>query len=150
MTKRVLLLSDADLASVRRVLTDLTHAPQAPGHTPREKLIDRARMSLALRRRRTEFLNRAMFGEPAYEMLLTLYVEEGEEITAARLAEMTGIAQSSALRWIDYLVSKQLVRRERHPTDKRALVVKLSSKGRSALDGLFESFPEIGLDTAAG
>ena len=99
---------------------------------------------LALRKLRGEYLYRAMFGEPAYDMLLGLYIAESDErpITAARLANIAGVAQSSAARWIEYLVAKDLIERERHPAHKRASILKLSPRGREALDSLFAAMFE--------
>jgi len=106
---------------------------------------------LTLRKRRAEYLYRAMFGEPAYDMLLGLYVAEGDErpMTAALLAEIAGAAQSSAARWIEYLVAKDLIHRERHPTHKRASVLKLSCRGRDALDRMFGAMFEALCDVWA-
>jgi DNA-binding MarR family transcriptional regulator len=110
-----------------------------------------ARTLLALRKRRAQYLYRAMFGEPAYDMLLGLYVAESDEqpITAARLAHIAGVAQSSAARWIEYLVAKDLIHRERHPSHKRASILKLSSKGRDALNGMFATMCEALCDVRA-
>jgi DNA-binding MarR family transcriptional regulator len=96
---------------------------------------------LELRRSRTEFLNRAMLGEPAYEMLLRLYVSV-EPLTAARLADLAGVPHSSAVRWIDYLASKDLVTRDKHPKDRRATVIELTLKGKETLDALLRMIQE--------
>jgi DNA-binding MarR family transcriptional regulator len=91
-----------------------------------------------------------MLGEPAYDMLLGLYVAEGDEqlVTASRLADIAGVAPSSAMRWIEYLVGKDLVHRGPHPTDKRASILRLSAVGRAALEGVFMTMLE-GLEDAA-
>jgi DNA-binding MarR family transcriptional regulator len=138
-------LSQTDLESVQRLLTGLAEGgsggQDADSEAMQRRLVNIARASLSVRRRRSDFLHRAMLGEPAYDMLLGLYVAEaeGELLTAARLADTAGVAPSSALRWIDYLAAKELVVREPHPTRKRASVLKLSCKGRAALEGIFRS-----------
>ncbi len=123
-------------------------APEAEGRALRLGRV--ARTIQALRKRRSEFLHRAMLGEPAYDMLLGLYVAEldGQSVIATRLGELAGVAQSSALRWLDYLVTKQLIIREPHPTNKRASIVRLSGKGRDSLEGMFRAMLE-GLHEAA-
>ncbi len=73
-----------------------------------------------------------MFGEPAWEMLLLLYAI-GPRETVSRLAELAHASKSTAIRWIDYLECQGLVRREAHPTDKRALLVELTEKGSDAI-----------------
>jgi DNA-binding MarR family transcriptional regulator len=141
-------LSQTDLESVQRLLTSLADVGsgglEADGEAMQLRLVNIARTSLSVRRRRSDYLHRAMLGEPAYDMLLGLYVAEaeGEALTAARLADRAGVAPSSALRWIDYLAAKELIVREPHPSRKRASVLKLSCKGRAALEGIFRSMLE--------
>jgi hypothetical protein len=102
-------LSSEDIASVRRVLSHLGDQDDSDSQDPtgKDHLRATARRILELRGCRTEFLNRAMLGEPPYEILLRLYVSEasGDPMTAARLADLAGIPHSSAMRWMDYLVS---------------------------------------------
>jgi DNA-binding MarR family transcriptional regulator len=76
--------------------------------------------------------------------LLRLYVADGSGdcLTPARLADLSGIPQSSALRWIEYLASKEFVNRERHPNDRRATVIGLTAKGKEALDALLRMVHE--------
>jgi DNA-binding MarR family transcriptional regulator len=143
MPTKTIKLSSEDIASVRRVLSHLDDRvdshPTPPAHGDHLKTI--AVRMLELRRSRTEFLNRAMLGEPAYEMLLRLYVS-AEPLTAARLADLAGVPHSSAVRWIDYLASKDLVTRDRHPRDRRATVIDLTLKGKETLDALLRMIQE--------
>jgi DNA-binding MarR family transcriptional regulator len=148
-------LSHEDLSSLQRVLTSLSDSDDDPARSTsqnlqREQLHKMACTLLTLRKRRADFLYRAMFGEPAYDMLLGLYVAEdgGQAMTAARLADIAGVAQSSAARWIEYLVAKDLIDRERHPSHKRASLLKLSCKGRAALDAMFAAAIEAVRDLA--
>jgi DNA-binding MarR family transcriptional regulator len=41
---------------------------------------------------------------------------------------------TTALRWIEYLVAQKLIVRESHPTDRRAVFVELSDKGRALIE----------------
>lgn len=142
-------LSRQDIASVRRVLSHLDDAVEAPPETELQtndlRLI--ARRILEWRRCRAAILNPAMLGEPAFEMLLCLYVseEDCEPLTGARLAEMTNVPHSSAMRWIDYLLTKELVTRDPHPNDRRATVIELSLKGREALDSILRTLHDGGM-----
>jgi DNA-binding MarR family transcriptional regulator len=105
-------------------------ATQSPTAESRE----RALQLLAYRRQREEVFGRAMFGEPAWEMLLLLYgVGSGQRQTVTRLAELAQASKSTAIRWIDYLEGQGWVRREAHPTDKRSMFVELTEKGRDSL-----------------
>lgn len=148
MPTKTINLSRNDLETIQRLLTNLTEGepsrPELDREAVKQRLISFARTLLSLRRRRSEYLHQAMLGEPAYDMLLGLYVAEadGQFPTASRLAALAGLAQSSALRWIEYLIAKELVIREPHPSHKRASVLQLSDKGRAALDGLFRTIME--------
>jgi DNA-binding MarR family transcriptional regulator len=53
--------------------------------------------------------------------------------TNRELAELAGISAPTATRMIDGLVERGLVSRVEDPTDRRAVVISLTAKGRSAL-----------------
>ena len=90
---------------------------------------------LEARRRRAEIFNPAMFGEPAWELLLTLFVmdREGPRLTIGRLAQTAGTKLTTALRWLEYLEDQMFVRREQHPNDARTAFIELTDKARDAL-----------------
>jgi len=101
----------------------------------RKSLIDAARHELKKRRRRTQLLSEGMFGEPAWEMLLLLYIEQqGTRLNLARLSENLGLPGTTALRWLSYLEDRGLIQREAHPTDQRSAFLKLTDKAIEALD----------------
>jgi DNA-binding MarR family transcriptional regulator len=76
-----------------------------------------------------------MFAEPAWEMLLLLYLSEGgQRQSQTSLCELSGASRSTGMRWIEYLVREGLVTRKNHPTDKRRNFVGLSDKGRDLLE----------------
>jgi DNA-binding MarR family transcriptional regulator len=105
-------------------------------HCGNAQLLQRqARNIIANRRRRHDIFGKAMFGEPAWEMLLLLYaLESGARQTITRMADLAGASKSTALRWIDYLEVQRLIRRDSHPTDRRAAFVELTNKGRHAIE----------------
>jgi DNA-binding MarR family transcriptional regulator len=96
-------------------------------------LEQKARQILALRRRRSDFFAKAMFGEPAWDILLVLYTA-GEGLTMNRLAQLSGVSQATGLRWMNYLSDQKLIKLEAHPTDARSMRVLLAEKGRDALE----------------
>ncbi|HEV2595391.1 MAG TPA: PAS domain-containing protein [Sphingomicrobium sp.] len=105
--------------------------------TPPEELLERAQYILQVRRSRERLLGRAMNGEPAFDLLLYLYVHSGQwETSLASLAKPAGIPYSSAMRWIAYLVGKGLVARSASESDRRASSVHLTSAGRAVMDAL--------------
>jgi DNA-binding MarR family transcriptional regulator len=156
---RTIKLSAKDIAAAARVLTALIAKPgadelpslqmlagqgdSAPADeaksTPvdRETLRRRAAETLRVRKERHRHFSASLFGEPAWEMLLLLYVNDGVRFTIKRLSDHAGLAPTTALRWIDYLAQKEFILRDSHPTDLRKVLVELAEPGRRALDMYF-------------
>ena len=104
----------------------------------RVALVEAARGLLSRRRRRALLFGKAMFREPAWEMLISLYAQQDEQqFTIASLTSHSGAPATTALRWIDYLEKRRLVRREAHPTDARAVYVELTDEAQRSLDLYF-------------
>ena len=136
-----------DIQDARRLLTllageeDLTIIIEPPdrlvsrGSIPKLRLLQRAGEILADRRRRVLRFGKGMFGEPAWDILLQLYISEGgHRQTISAISELSGASRSTALRWIDYLDNRELISRKAHPTDRRMAFVELTDKGRVALE----------------
>lgn len=79
------------------------------------------------RSRRTEFLSPDLFGEPAWDMLLELFVcaIEQKRVTVGELCIASNVPQTTALRWIDFLVREELVTRRSDPLDGRRIQLEL-------------------------
>lgn len=110
---------------------------------PQDQLISRARAVLHARRVRTRHFNGSMFGEPAWEILLLLYLAETAEArqTIGQLAESVEIPLTTVLRWIGYLENELLIERVDHPTDRRIAFVRLTGKGRDAFEAFLNEIP---------
>jgi DNA-binding MarR family transcriptional regulator len=82
-------------------------------------------------RRRRDRLFGSIFGEPAWDILLDLFVMEakGKRVPVSSACIASGASHSTALRQIDELVRCKLVVRERDETDKRRTYVRLSDEG---------------------
>jgi predicted transcriptional regulator len=147
--ERTITLSQQDVRAARRLLKLLLQEdPGSPDSqllegsvrpvddTSRSALIARAREEFGNRRRRTTIFERPMFGEPAWEMLLALYILDvsGQRQTTGALMQFSGAPITTARRWLDYLVANGLALRSNHPTDQRVMFVGLTEKGRNALD----------------
>jgi DNA-binding MarR family transcriptional regulator len=103
--------------------------------TARDALIDRAKTILRMRQSRERLLGRAMIGEPAFDLFLSLYLTpEAQETSLASLARMAAVPYSSAVRWISYLVDKEYVSRRESKSDRRVTSVHLTQTGRAILD----------------
>jgi DNA-binding MarR family transcriptional regulator len=76
-----------------------------------------------------------MIGEPAFDLLLCLYVRSGQkESSLTSLLRRAGIPHSSAMRWIRYLADKGFVELKDSMSDRRAICVELTAFGRTVMD----------------
>jgi DNA-binding MarR family transcriptional regulator len=102
---------------------------------PSEALFERAESILRVRRARERLFCRAMFGEPAFELLLCLYVQSGQkQVSLTSLTRPTSIAYSSAVRWVRYLADKGFVECAESRSDRRAITIQLTPSGRAVMD----------------
>lgn len=88
------------------------------------------RMRLAANRRRRH-LSGEWFGEPAWEMLLELFIQfaGGARVSTKSLVIASGAPDTTALRLIDRLVDAGLVERLSSQMDKRVTLLALTRKG---------------------
>lgn len=139
-----IVLSEKDAREAARLLRMLSEAvgidlsaEESPDNPPsRESLVSRARIVLHSRRARYRHFKRNMFGEPAWDILLVLYITETsrERQTIGRLADWIDTPLSTVVRWVGYLENDGFVARKSHPTDKRTMFIQLLDKGRQAMD----------------
>jgi DNA-binding MarR family transcriptional regulator len=154
---KTITLTERDREDARRLLALLSeHDGEVAGsalpaalfqsiHAERERLREKARQILALRRKRNKRFSSAMFSEPAWEMLLALYASDGAgRLTVSGLALQSGSSKATALRWIDYLEQQGLIARDAHPTDQRVAFAKLTEQGKEALEGYLSDVTELG------
>jgi DNA-binding MarR family transcriptional regulator len=95
------------------------------------------------RKRRLNLFDALLFGEPAWDMLLTLFVARcrGEQLTTTRLCAATGSPRATGLRWIGLLSNQGLLQRLRAPKDARVTLIELTATGyalmrRYVIDGI--------------
>lgn len=87
------------------------------------------------RRRRSKYFDVDLFGEPAWDMLLDLFVAGAVErrLSVTALCYGSGSSQTTALRWLGVLESKGLVGRSADKLDKRRVWVMLTKQGDLAV-----------------
>jgi hypothetical protein len=85
----------------------------------------------AVARRRTRHLSGEWFGEPAWEMLLELFIQfaGGARVSTKSLAIASGAPDTTALRIMDRLEAAALITRSPSQMDKRVTLVSLTQKG---------------------
>lgn len=106
-----------------------------------------ARGEVKSRKMRSKFLPNSMFGEPAWDMLLALYVVDrrGARETISKLCLSSGAPNTTALRWLDYLEQQKFVQRRQSSTDRRVVFVDLTDAGRAAVEAYFTELYRAGL-----
>lgn len=108
----------------------------------RRRYADLARDAYAVRRRRgVIFDNDELFGEPAWDILLDLYVAHAENKSVSVSSACIGSAAppTTGLRWLGVLSEQALILREHDPDDQRRVLVCLTEKGLTAMDAYFAS-----------
>jgi len=113
----------------------------------RQHFAEHARQSYASRRKRTAiFGNPELFGEPAWDILLDLYIAHVDNKAVSVSSACIGSAAppTTGLRWLGVLAEHDLVLREHDPEDQRRVLVRLTETGLAAMDEYFASaiFPE--------
>ncbi|AWW74686.1 MarR family transcriptional regulator [Erythrobacter sp. KY5] len=101
-----------------------------------------AREAYTMRRRRgTIFDNQELFGEPAWDILLDLYIAHVENKTVSVSSACIGSAAppTTGLRWLGVLTEEGLIVREHDPEDQRRVLVRLTERGLAAMDEHFAS-----------
>lgn len=150
--RKTVSLTERDIEDAKRLFAILAGAQSEGQSLPRAlyerlqsetgKLQQRARQILELRGRRARIFGNAMFGEPAWDILLVLYATGGG-ITMNRLAQLSGQSQATGLRWMNYLADQKLVDRVAHPTDARSLNVVLTERGRTSLEAFLSDMDDL-------
>jgi DNA-binding MarR family transcriptional regulator len=142
--RRALAPSDAEISitdaeELERLLKLLTRrlaAENDEGGDRQAALRRRAEELFRIRMGRKLHFAASMFGEPAWDVLLSLYIGEPaiDAMTVSRIAQLIDTPLTSALRWVDYLESQHLIVRHAHPTDRRSSMVELTGTGRAQLE----------------
>lgn len=104
--------------------------------------VELARQSYDDRRRRTKiFRSEELFGEPAWDILLDLFIaaKERRRVSVTSACIGSAVPSTTALRWITILEKQGLLVREADPGDARRVYVKLSARGYAAMLEYFAS-----------
>lgn len=106
----------------------------APGDTA--KFAALAQREYANRRRRDTIFGDRIFAEPAWDMLLDLYVQRhlGRPVSIQSLCIAAAVPQTTALRWIARLVVTGLATRQPCREDQRVVHVALSPRGVAEME----------------
>jgi hypothetical protein len=116
--------------------------PSARPARPARNHLALARKAYALRRKRASvFGNPDLFGEPAWDILLDLYIAagEGKPVSVSSACIGSAAPATTGLRWLGVLADEGLVVREADAEDHRRVLVRLTPAGQTAMDRFFDA-----------
>lgn len=130
LAERLILLSDSD--GLEGALVD-RHDSQSTDadHYDEAVLVQVARSFYKIRRRRSRVLPADLFAEPAWDMLLDLFIQRsnGQRVSVTSLCFASGVPPTTALRWISGLIESDLVVRVESEQDRRKAFIVLTDRG---------------------
>lgn len=103
----------------------------------------RVRAILVARRTREVSFDADLFADPAWDILLELYLARlGQfDLSVTSLCMGSAVPQTTALRWINEMEKRGLLLRRRDPTDGRRIFVSLSKEATQQMAKLLCGAP---------
>lgn len=122
-----------------------------------DRFDDSDRLNIAIawiraRKRRDSVLGEDLFFDPAWSILLELYLHHRQRtaVSITALCIAAGVPSSTGLRWVTLLERRNLVARDPDPFDRRKIYARLTDEGiqkvEDALDGAAESNRQLGIE----
>jgi hypothetical protein len=109
--------------------------------TAQPSALDEARQHYKARRARTNLFGVPdLFGEPAWDMLVDLFIaaEEGKRISVSSLCIASAVPMTTALRWISILEARELILRSADSVDARRFYLSLAPHAHAKIKMHFE------------
>ena len=118
-------------------------APEQPHRRPHAE-IKRVRTAIRARSKRTDFFNARLFSDPAWDILLELYLSEllQQRVSVSALGGSGGVPPTTVLRWLEILRTNGLIERTSDPLDARRVFVTLSPEASRAMHDYFATLGE--------
>lgn len=106
-------------------------------------LVAIAELLLDQRARRAEHLPADLFHEPAWDMLLALFIaqERRQTMNVKSLVACASAPVTTSQRWIDHLHKLRLIERVTDPEDRRRIEVSLSEAGTRSMCDYLRTVP---------
>jgi predicted transcriptional regulator len=132
----------AKLADIENRLAQIPHAP--PSQTISDnKLAVIATSIYRTRRRREQYFDEALFGEPCWDMLLDLFANKAfdRRVNVTSLCLAANVPHATGFRYLRLLEEKGLVVRTPAPDDRRVTMVEMTHEAykqmrRYVVDGI--------------
>lgn len=116
------------LKGLRRILNVIELDERAQPGENAPDLLAYARQIVSERQRRYQYFDSHLFSDPAWGIMLDLFVAELEmrEVPVTNLCLSSNVPDTTVLRWIKTLAFEGLVVRRKDKVDKRRVLVQLS------------------------
>lgn len=104
-------------------------------------IIERVQCMITFNRSRQVAFGGGLFADPAWDLLLQIFLADlsYSELSEARLLESIDVPNSVAVRWLSSLAERGDVEFQQVGEQRS---VRLSKRGRNAMDQLFDQLPE--------
>lgn len=115
---------------------------------PHNRVLQHAKAVYAFRRKRSQWLPNDLFGEPAWDILLELFVMrmQGKPTRVKTACIASGVPATTALRWINVLERKGLISSSADSVDHRVRWIWLKDE---PYQKIYEMLAEqLGIDTS--
>ena len=139
---------------LRISLADLDRLNEAAARAPKPEALDGSKASLdevqrahveasrlvEVRRRRERVFGTRLFGDPAWEILLDLFIQrlDGRTTTITSACIGSGAPQTTALRYLTSLIERGIVVRRASSNDRRVQYVDLSPAAFERMVGILD------------
>jgi len=134
---------DNDTVGTMDLPTNPDQAASGDSDHARTRYAAIAREHYEQRRLRTAAFDRSdIFGEPAWDILLDLYVSQanGAKVPVSSACIASSVPPTTGLRWLGILCEQGLAMRKHDPQDQRRVLVRLTDHGLKCMDAYFANF----------
>ena len=110
-------------------------------------LTEFARQLLVGRKQRDHYFDPMLFSNPAWDILLNLYVAdaEGRPVNVLESCTASIVPQGVALRWLGYLKQEEMVIETPDPARPRHTMIRLADQARLTISSYLGSLVSLGL-----
>lgn len=123
-------------AALKRLADTMGPNKQTPAPTPPSA--EFVRSIIRARRLRTDYLGTGLFADAAWDMLLDLFAArlERRPVSVSSLCIAAAVPATTAHRWIEVLVDRDLAVKRADPKDRRRVFVEISNESAADLHAL--------------
>lgn len=129
-------------AAVARAMLSTEQQAQLRAPVQRDVQIQRY---LRARRKRRDLLGADIFADPAWDILLDLYVSQlrGRRVSVSSACIAGNVPATTALRYIKMLCDEGLIERVPDADDNRRIWVQLKPKAQAGIEAVFDQMLDI-------